>query len=116
MRRLFFAGAAPIGFVPLMRELSRLPTGDCHQGANDMSVQYNAAVASLLAGVSTQHQDFHYAFFDGYNALMQYIDEPEANGTYGVNNQQIDACLLLQSSFFPFCFMIEDLLIDDQLS
>lgn len=80
MRRLFFVGAAPIGCVPLMRELSRLTTGNCHDGANDLSVRYNAAVRSLLADMSTQHPDFHYAFFDSYTALMQYINEPEANG------------------------------------
>jgi len=80
MRRLFFVGAAPIGCVPLMRELSRLTTGNCHDGANDMSVRYNAAVRSLLADMSTQHQDFHYAFFDSYTALLRYIEEPEANG------------------------------------
>lgn len=91
MRRLF-VGAAPIGCVPLMRELSlsRLTTGECHQGANDMSGQYNAAVASLLADMRTQHQDLHCAFFDTYTALMRYIDEPEANGT--VNNQEMLAC------------------------
>ncbi|KAJ1294707.1 hypothetical protein BS78_01G166200 [Paspalum vaginatum] len=85
MRRLFFVGAAPIGCVPLMRERSRLAvtaTGGCHQGANDMSVQYNTAVASLLRDISIQHKDFQYSFFDTYTALMEYINEPEANG-YG---------------------------------
>ncbi|KAG0548721.1 hypothetical protein BDA96_01G191400 [Sorghum bicolor] len=84
MRRLFFVGAAPIGCVPLMRELSlsrRLTTaGGCHDGANDMSARYNAAVRSLLGDMSTQHQDLQYAFFDTYTTLMQHIKEPEANG------------------------------------
>ncbi|TKV92737.1 hypothetical protein SEVIR_9G179800v4 [Setaria viridis] len=79
MRRLFFVGAAPIGCLPLMRELNLL-TQECHPGANDLSVRYNAEVASLLRSMSARHQDFRYSFFDGYTALMQYIDEPQANG------------------------------------
>ncbi|CAL4926032.1 unnamed protein product [Urochloa decumbens] len=79
MRRLFFVGAAPIGCVPLMRELNLL-TNECHPGANDMSVQYNAAVASILHDMGTRHQDFRYSFFDTYAALMQYINEPQSNG------------------------------------
>ncbi|OEL20785.1 GDSL esterase/lipase [Dichanthelium oligosanthes] len=78
MRRLFFVGAAPIGCVPLMRELNLL-TKECHPGANDMSIQYNAAVASLLRSMSERHPDFRYSF-DTHTALMQYIDKPEANG------------------------------------
>ncbi|CAN6287631.1 unnamed protein product [Urochloa humidicola] len=79
MRRLFFVGAAPIGCVPLMRELNLL-TKECHPAAYDMSVQYNAAVASILHNMSTMHPDFRYSFFDTRAALMQYINEPQANG------------------------------------
>ncbi|KAL6880666.1 hypothetical protein ACP4OV_012231 [Aristida adscensionis] len=79
MRRLFFVGTAPLGCVPLLRQLSLL-TNDCHAGANAMSVQYNRAVASLLRDMSAQHGDFHYAFFDTSAALLDYIREPQANG------------------------------------
>ncbi|CAN6298682.1 unnamed protein product [Urochloa humidicola] len=79
MRRLFFVGAAPIGCVPLMREVNLL-TKECHPGANDMSAHYNAAVASILHNLSTRRPDFRYSFFDTHTALMQFINEPQANG------------------------------------
>lgn len=92
MRRLFFVGAAPIGCLPLMRELNLL-TQECHPGANDLSVRYNAEVASLLRSMSARHPDFRYSFFDGYTALMQYIDKPQANGTHA-GQPMIDANML----------------------
>ncbi|KAF8722013.1 hypothetical protein HU200_022637 [Digitaria exilis] len=79
MRRLFLVGAAPIGCLPVMREVNLL-TKECHAVANDMSVRYNTAVASLLAGMSSRHGDFRYSFFDSYTALMQLIDDPRPNG------------------------------------
>lgn len=79
MRRLFLVGAAPIGCLPLMREVNLL-TKECHAVANDMAVQYNTAVASLLRGMSARHGDFRYSFFDASTALMQFIDEPRPNG------------------------------------
>ncbi|KAF8681981.1 hypothetical protein HU200_045437 [Digitaria exilis] len=79
MRRLFLVGAGPIGCLPVMREVNLL-TKECHAAANDMSVQYNTAVASLLAGMSSRHGNFRYSFFDSYTALMQLIDDPRPNG------------------------------------
>ncbi|PUZ38137.1 hypothetical protein GQ55_9G173000 [Panicum hallii var. hallii] len=79
MRRLFLVGPAPIGCLPVMRELNLL-TKECHAGANDMAARYNAAAASLLRRMSERHPDFRYAFFDVRAALMRYIDEPQANG------------------------------------
>ncbi|KAL6637352.1 hypothetical protein ACP70R_024924 [Stipagrostis hirtigluma subsp. patula] len=77
--QVFFVGAAPLGCVPLLRELSPL-TKDCHAEANYMSSRYNEAVATLLHDMRAQHQDFQYSFFDASMALLEYIQQPEANG------------------------------------
>jgi len=79
VRRLFLVGAAPIGCLPAMRELSLL-TKECHAGADGMAARYNAAAASLLRRMSERHPDFRHAFFDARAALMRYIDEPQVNG------------------------------------
>lgn len=68
-----------MGCCPSLRELSS--TKDCSAEANDLSVQYNEAAASLLHGMSTQHPDVHYALFDASAALLRYINQPTAYGT-----------------------------------
>lgn len=85
MRKLFFVGTGPLGCYPLLRQQS--VDEECNEEANSLSVQYNAAVQILLREMSTRHPDFRYSL-DQYNLLLQYIQEPEANGkkiddTYG---------------------------------
>lgn len=77
-RKVLFLGTGPVGCCPSLRELS--PGKDCSALANGISVRYNAAAASLLAGMAARHADMHYALFDSSAALLRYIDQPAAYG------------------------------------
>ncbi|CAN6287632.1 unnamed protein product [Urochloa humidicola] len=77
-RKLVFLGTGPVGCCPSLRELSA--TKDCSAVANDASVRYNAAAASLLSGMAASHPDFRYALFDSSAALLQFINQPAAYG------------------------------------
>ncbi|KAK3146822.1 hypothetical protein QOZ80_3BG0272720 [Eleusine coracana subsp. coracana] len=77
-RKLFFLGTGPVGCCPSLRELSS--TRDCSAVANNVSVRYNAAAASLLKDMAVRHSDLHYALFDASAALLRYINQPEAYG------------------------------------
>jgi phospholipase/lecithinase/hemolysin len=77
-RRLLFLGTGPVGCCPSLRELSA--GKECSAVANDASVRYNAAAASLLAGMAARRPDMRYALFDASAALLRYIDDPAAYG------------------------------------
>jgi len=77
-RKLVFLGTGPVGCCPSLRELSA--SKDCSAVANGASVQYNAAAASLLAGMAARHPDMRYALFDSSAALLRFIDQPAAYG------------------------------------
>ncbi|KAL5208982.1 hypothetical protein ABZP36_004605 [Zizania latifolia] len=78
-RKLLFLGTGPLGCCPSLRELSG-GAKDCSAEANDLSVKYNAAAASLLRGMGEQRPDLHYAVFDSSAALLRYIQQPAAYG------------------------------------
>ncbi|CAL4926089.1 unnamed protein product [Urochloa decumbens] len=77
-RKLVFLGTGPVGCCPSLRELSA--TKNCSTVANDASVRYNAAAASLLAGMAARHPDMRYALFDSSAALLQFINQPAKYG------------------------------------
>ncbi|CAM0906618.1 unnamed protein product [Alopecurus aequalis] len=77
-RKVLFLGIGPVGCTPSLRELSS--TKDCIAEANSMAVQYNKAAETVLTGMSAQHPDLHYAFFDSSAALLRYINQPAAYG------------------------------------
>ncbi|XP_062211718.1 GDSL esterase/lipase At5g55050-like [Phragmites australis] len=77
-RKILFLGTGPVGCCPSLRELSS--TKDCSAEANDLSVRYNAAAASLLSDMAARHPDMHYALFDASAALLRYINQPAAYG------------------------------------
>ncbi|CAL5005048.1 unnamed protein product [Urochloa decumbens] len=77
-RKLVFLGTGPVGCCPSLRELSA--TKNCSAVANDASVRYNAAAASLLSGMAARHPDMSYALFDSSAALLQLINQPAKYG------------------------------------
>ncbi|XP_051207429.1 GDSL esterase/lipase At5g55050 [Lolium perenne] len=77
-RKVVFLGVGPVGCTPSLRELSS--TKDCVAEANAIAVQYNKAAEAVLSGMSSKHQDLHYALFDSSAALLRYIDQPAAYG------------------------------------
>ncbi|RCV42016.1 hypothetical protein SETIT_9G181100v2 [Setaria italica] len=77
-RKLVFLGTGPVGCCPSLRELSAAK--DCSAVANDASVRYNAAAASLLGGMVARHPDMRYALFDSSAALLPFINTPAAYG------------------------------------
>lgn len=76
MRRLFIVGAPPLGCCPVLRGEK-----ECDAVATYMSSQYNIAVASLLRDMSDKYPDMLYSLFDPSIALLEYIRQPEVNGT-----------------------------------
>ena len=77
-RKVVFLGTGPVGCTPSLRQLSS--ARDCSAEANAMAVQYNKAAEAVLAGMSAQHPDMHYALFDSSAALLRYINQPAAYG------------------------------------
>ncbi|RCV42017.1 hypothetical protein SETIT_9G181200v2 [Setaria italica] len=86
-RKLVFLGTAPVGCCPRLRKLSA--ARDCSAVANDASVRYNAAAASLLGGMAARHPDMHYALFDSSAALLPFINTPAA---YGFAEARVACC------------------------
>ncbi|XP_072146517.1 GDSL esterase/lipase At5g55050 [Setaria viridis] len=86
-RKLVFLGTAPVGCCPRLRKLSA--ARDCSAVANDASVRYNAAAASLLGGMAARHPDMHYALFDSSAALLPFINTPTA---YGFAEARVACC------------------------
>ncbi|CAN6304456.1 unnamed protein product [Urochloa humidicola] len=86
-RKLVFLGTGPVGCCPSLRELSA--TKDCSAVANDASVRYNTAAASLLSGMASRHPDLSYALFDSSAALLQFINQP---AKYGFTEAKAACC------------------------
>ncbi|CAN6282374.1 unnamed protein product [Urochloa humidicola] len=86
-RKLVFLGTGPVGCCPSLRELSA--TKDCSAIANDASVRYNTAAASLLSGMAVRHPDLSYALFDSSAALLQFINQP---AKYGFTEAKAACC------------------------
>ncbi|WOL18109.1 GDSL esterase/lipase [Canna indica] len=77
-RKYVFIGGGPIGCCPALRHDNR--TRECNVEANHLSVEYNKRASSLLQQMSIELSDMSYSFFDTYNALLEFINNPD---TYG---------------------------------
>ncbi|KAL6637353.1 hypothetical protein ACP70R_024925 [Stipagrostis hirtigluma subsp. patula] len=86
-RKFLFVGAGPIGCCPVLRLQS--PSKDCDEEANELSVRYNTAVASLLHDMSARRSDMSYSFFDTFRALLPFIEQP---GNYGFDEVKAACC------------------------
>ncbi|KAM0952227.1 putative triacylglycerol lipase [Dioscorea sansibarensis] len=86
-RKFAFIGAGPTGCCPSQRAKSK--TEDCNPETNHLSILYNNAASSLLHEMKSNFSDMNYSFFDTFNTLLQYIQNPE---TYGFTEVKAACC------------------------
>ncbi|XP_039139395.1 GDSL esterase/lipase At5g55050-like isoform X1 [Dioscorea cayenensis subsp. rotundata] len=86
-RKFTFIGAGPTGCCPSQRAKSK--TEDCNPETNLLSILYNNAAYSLLHEMKSNFGDMNYSFFDTFNTLLQYIQNPE---TYGFTEVKAACC------------------------
>eukprot|EP00262_Sarcandra_glabra_P009161 TRINITY_DN23195_c0_g1_i1.p1 TRINITY_DN23195_c0_g1~~TRINITY_DN23195_c0_g1_i1.p1 ORF type:complete len:377 (-),score=59.20 TRINITY_DN23195_c0_g1_i1:169-1242(-) len=106
MRKFVFVGAGAIGCTPSQRNQNN--AGECDEEANDLSLQYNQGVKTLLQGLKSDLKAMNYSFFDTYSAVLDYVQNPTTYGftevkaaCCGLGNLHAKVACLPISSFCP---------------
>uniref|UniRef100_A0ACD5ZNV5 Uncharacterized protein n=1 Tax=Avena sativa TaxID=4498 RepID=A0ACD5ZNV5_AVESA len=85
-RRFGIVGVPPVGCVPLLRKITL--GGGCLDYANNIVREFNTLVAEMMANFSTDPEPhgMMYSVGSAFNVLMNFTNDPVANGFTVVNS------------------------------
>lgn len=79
-RKFAITGIGAIGCCPSQRSNNK--KGECNEETNSLSIKYNQALTSMLQKWKSEVKDMSYSYTDTYSILQNFIENPQAYGTY----------------------------------
>ncbi|KAL3508471.1 hypothetical protein ACH5RR_027872 [Cinchona calisaya] len=97
-RKFVVSGIPTLGCCPGQRHDSS--TEECNHATNDLAIKYNQQLASMLAGLKSDINDFNYSYFDSYTTMYDIIQNP---ATYGFTEAKAACCGFGKLNADVFC-------------
>jgi phospholipase/lecithinase/hemolysin len=86
-RKMLVSGIGPIGCIP--HELARAKTPDCIQTTNEMALNFNGQLRSLLDQLTGQLINTTFLYGNTYDTVTGLITNPAARGTNSITSLSI---------------------------